>query len=556
MGQKLSQEIEPTLFVRPPVLRFNISPPPVGLVGRRVELADLLSHFDRGVLITSAVGELGEGATALARQLAAELMKDFPDGCLEIDLRGGMPDFVTPLLPVEAQRRLLRPFHPDALLPEEPGELDRLYRDTFSNLKVLLLLDNVASATQLRRLLPRQPSAVIVTARTEFPVSAKLYSLNLHKLRTEDARALLLLLAPECARMPQRLLAKLLQRFGSSPLALRLVGALLRDSGARTPRGRGQPRPLLTRYNAIKRRLTALRTFDANLAVTIALELAYEAMPDDQRPFFEALAVFPVPFTRLAAMAVWNVDAETADALLVGFVRSNLVMYAPETELYALHDMVSFYAQELMLGQPERTRLVMVRYAYYVLAEAARAGDLYNARGSYREEAIWRFNAIWPHLWAAWLRMSGLDPSWPHPGNVDRWLCDVVLRVFPMLSRVLPMTEQMVILERVLESAQRLDRQAEATTLYFMGQIYTAQEEHAQALRCYQQYLQIVYELHDRRAEAEALMHIGGACGALGNAKRAQESWRHALALFRMIGDPRSAQLRVWLEALERKLTR
>lgn len=550
MAHKLSPVTEQKLFVHPPVLRFNVTPPPVGFVGRRAELADLLSNFDRGVLLTSAAGELGEGATALARQLAAMLLKDFPDGCLEIDLRGGMPDFVTPLDPGEAQRRLLRPFFPDALLPEEPGALDHLYRETFSSLKVLVLLDNVASATQLRRLLPRQPSAAIVTARTEFPVSVKLYTLNLHKLRTEDARTLLTQLAPECAKMPQRLLAKILQYFGGSPLALRLVGALLRDSGARTPR------PLLARYTAIKRRLTALRTSDANLAVTIALELAYEAMPAEQRPFFEALAVFPAPFTRLAAMAVWNVDAETADTLLVGFVRSNLVMYVPETELYALHDMVSFYAQELMLGQPERTRLVMARYAYYVLAEAARAGDLYNARGSYREEGIWRFNAIWPHLWAAWLRMSGADPSWPHPGNVDRWLCDVVLRVFPMFSRVLPMTEQMVILERVLDSAQRLDRQAEATTLYFMGQIYTAQEEHAQALRCYQQYLKIVYELHDRRAEAEAMMHIGGACGALGNARRAQESWRHALALFRMIGDPRTAQLRVWLEALERKLTR
>jgi len=547
---KLSAETESKLFVRPPVLRFNMTPPPVGFAGRQAELADLLAHFDRGVLITSATGDLGEGATALARRLAAELVKDFPDGCLEIDLRGGMPDVVTSLDPGQAQRLLLRPFYPDALLPEEPGELDRLYRDTFGDLKVLLLLDNAASSTQLRRLLPRQPSAVIVTARSEFPVSAKLYTLGLRDLRTEDARALLVQIAPECARMPQRVLGKILQHFDGSPLALRLVGALLRDAYARTPR------VLLTRYNAIKKRLTALRTFDANLAVTIALELAYEAMPIEHCPFFEALAVFPAPFSRLAAMVVWGVDMETADALLVALVRSNLVMYTPETELYALHDMVSFYAQELLLGQPERTRLVMARYAHYVLAEAARAGDLYNARGAYREEGIWRFSAIWPHLWAAWLRMSGADSSWPHPGNVDRWLCDVVLRVFPMLSRVLPMTEQMVILERVLESAQRLDRQAEATTLYFLGQIYTAQEEHAQSLRCYQQYLKIVYELHDRRAEAEAMMHIGGACGALGNAKRAQESWRHALALFRMIGDPRAAQLRVWLEALERKLTR
>ncbi|MGC9394500.1 MAG: tetratricopeptide repeat protein [Anaerolineae bacterium] len=556
VAQKSSPGTELKLFVHPPTLRFNMTPPPVGFVGRRAELADLQANFDRGVLITSAAGDLGEGATALARQLASMLSKDFPDGCLEIDLRGGMPDFVTPLLPAEAQRRLLRPFHPDALLPEEQGELDRLYRETFGNLKVLLLLDNIASATQLRRLLPRQPSAVIVTTRNEFPVSSKLYSLSLHKLRTEDAHALLLQIAPECARMRQRVLNKILQRFGGSPLALRLVGALLRDFYGRTPRGRGQPRALLSQYNAIKKRLTALRTSDANLAVTIALELAYEAMPEEQRSYFEALAVFPAPFTRLAAMVVWGVDMKTADALLVAFVRSNLVMYTPETELYTLHEMVSFYAQELMLGQPDRTRLVMARYAHYVLAEAARAGDLYNARGPYREEGVWRFSAIWPHLWAAWLRMSGADPSWPHPGNVDRWLCDVVLRIFPMLSRVLPMTEQRVILERVLESAQRLDRRAEATTLYFMGQIYTAQEEHTQALKCYERYLRIVYQLHDRKSEAEAMMHIGGACGALGDARRAQESWRHALALFRMIGDPRAAQLRVWLEALDRKMAR
>ncbi|MBN2391006.1 MAG: hypothetical protein JXR84_09790 [Anaerolineae bacterium] len=562
MAQKLSPGTELKLFVSPPELRFNITPPPFRFVGRRAELADLMANFDRGVLITSATGDLGEGATALARQLAAELAKDFPDGCLEIDLRGGMPDSVTSLDPGQVQRRLLRPFYPDALLPEEQGELDRLYRKTFSSLKVLLLLDNAASPTQLRRLLPRQPSAVIVTARNEFPVSSKLYSLSLHRLRAEDARALLLQIVPECARMPQRMLNKILQRFGGSPLALRLVGALLRDSYEQTPRGRGlprgrgQPRALLLQYNAIKKRLTALRTSDANLAVTIALELAYEAMPAEQCAYFEALAVFPAPFTRLAAMVVWGVDMETADALLVAFVRSNLVMYTPETELYALHEMVSFYAQELMLGQPDRTRLVMARYAHYVLAEAARASDLYNTRGPFRDEGVWRFSAIWPHLWAAWLRMSGADPSWPYSGNVNRWLCDVVLRVFPMLSRVLPMTEQMIILERVLESAQRLDRQAEATTLYFMGQIHTAQEEHTKALKCYERYLMTVYELHDRKSEAEALMHIGGACGALGDTKRAQESWRHALALFRMIGDPRAAQLRVWLEALERKLTR
>ncbi len=507
------------------------------------------AHFDRGVLITSAAGDLGEGATALARRLAIDLVKDFSDGCLEIDLRGGAPGLVEPLDPVEAQRRLLRPFHPDAQLPDDATAVDRLYRETFTEHKVLLLLDNAASSAQLRRLLPRQPSAVIVTARTEFPVSAKLYTLSLEKLRTEDARAILLQIAPGCAALPQRILAKIMQRFGGNPLALRIVGALLRDTYSKTPR------TVLTRYIALSKRLTALRNTDVNFAATIALELAYETLSPEQHPYFEALAIFPAPFSKLAAMVVWGVDAETADALLVAFVRSNLLMYMPETELYALHDLVFFYVQELMLGQPERTRLLMARYAHYALAEAGRASDLYNAGRFYREEGLLRFGAIWPHLWAAWLRMSGADPSWSHPGNVDRWLCDVALRVFPMLNRVLPMVEQLVILERVLEAAQPLDPNAEAMTLYYMGQIYTAQGNYMRALPCYEQYLKIVYDLHNRLAEAEAMMYIGSVCGALGDVKRARESWRHALALFRMIGDPRAAQLRVWLDTLESKLS-
>jgi|GEM_PF-1114060 len=547
---RYSQRTEPTLFVRPPVLRFTVTPPPLGFVGRRAELADLLSHYEQGVLITSAAGDLGEGATALARQLAATLAEQFPDGCLEIDLCGGMPDLMTPLSIDEAQRRLLQLFYPDVLLPEEAGALDRLYRDTFIENKVLLLLDNAAGAAQVQRLIPPQPSAVIVTARTAFSIPAALYTLSLQKMRMEDARALLLQLAPECARWPRRIVGELLQRFGDSPLALRLLGALLRDTYPRTPR------TLLTRYDVTKKRLLALRMDDCNLTVSIALELAYEAMPTEQRHFFEALAVFPAPFTRLAAMAVWDVDAETADALLVSFVRSNLVMYTPATELYTLHDMVSLYVQTLLLGQPERTHLVLERYAQHVLVEVARASDLYGAGETHREEAMWRFNATLPHFRVAWLRMSGMGPGWPQPGNADRWLCDVVLRVFPLLNRVLPVAEQMGILERVLESARLLDRQAEAKALLYMGEIYTAQAAHEQALRCYETYCTIMRELQNRKAEAEALMRIGSVYGALGNVKRAQESWQYATVLFRTSGDSRAAQLRVWLESLERKLTR
>lgn len=549
LGWGVDNVTESKTFVRAPALRFNLAPPPVDFAGRKTELTTLLANFERGVLITSATDDLGNGMTALARRLAVELGKDFPDGCLEIDLRGGMSNFVEPLTPVEAQRRLLTPFHPDTPLPDDEKALDELYRETFATHKVLLLLDNAAGPAQLRRLLPRQSSAVIVTARGEFPTLGKLYPFSLGGLRMEEARALLGHVAPGCIAVPQRIINKILERFGSSPLALRIVGALLREASPRAAR------MLLTHYNAIKRRLTALRPAGINLPVTIALELTYEALPIEQRAFFEALAIFPAPFSRSAAAMIWGLDVEAADAMLVAFVRSNMVMYSPESDLYALHDLVSVYVQELLLGQPERTRLVMARYARYTLAEAGRANALYCAGGGRREEGLLRFAAVWPHIWAAWLRMSGADPGWPRPDDVDRWLCDFPGRVFPILHTMVPMAGRTVVLERVLEAARSLDRAAEALILNYLGQAYAAQGDSKRALEAYESCLKIAYDLHDRPGEANALMNIGTACGALGDINRARESWRHSIALFRMIGDPRAAQVRVWLGALESKLS-
>ncbi len=540
---------EPKTFIRAPALQFNLTSPPVDFTGRQTELATLRANFERGVLITSATDDLGNGMTALARQLAAELSKDFPDGCLEIDLRGGMTHLVAPLTPAEAQRSLLIHFHPHTPLPDDEKALDELYRETFTTHKALLLLDNAAGPAQLRHLLPRQSSAVIVTARAEFPTLAKLYPFSLGGLRSEEARALLAHVAPGCTAVPQRTINNILKRFGSSPLALRIVGALLREASPRAAR------MLLTHYNAIKKRLMALRPAGINLPVTIALELAYETLPLEQRAFFEALAIFPAPFSRAAAAMIWGLDIEATDAMLVAFVRSNMVMYYPEADLYALHDLVSVYVQELLLGQPEWTRLVMARYARYALAEAGRANTLYTAGGARREEGLLRFATVWPRVWAAWLRMSGADPGWPRPGEVDRWLCDFPGRVFPIAHTMLPMAQRTAILERVLEAARSLDRAAEGLILNYLGQAYAAQGESERALEAYEAYLKIAYDLHDRPGEANALMNIGIVCGALGDIKRVRESWRHTLALFKMIGDPRAAQVRVWLDTLESKLS-
>jgi tetratricopeptide (TPR) repeat protein len=546
------READARTYVRPPSARFALFRPSPVFFGREDELEAIKANFERGAFITSASGSLGVGTTALARHLAAELADQFPDGCLEIDLRGAMPNLLTPLDPVEAQRRLLWPFYPDEQLPEDKRALHKLYRKTFSQKKVLLVLDNAAGPGQLRYLMPRKPSAALVTARTEFSVLSKLYPVALEGLRPDAAGKLLRRLAPCLEDVGQRWIGRLVDRFEGNPLALRIVASLLRAPFDWTPR------TLIQRYTATYKRLVALRDSNANLNVSIALELIYEALPEELRTFFDTLAVFSAPFKKTAAAAVWNVPVDAAEETLTALVRSNLLDYSPELDLYALHDLTRFYMQELLLGQPDQTRAAMARYATYVLAEASLASDQYRAASgaTSAEAALFRLTIIWPHLWSAWLRMGSTDPGWPQPGNVDNWLCDFPLRVMPVLKVMLPPKERLPLLERAVEAARRLDRGAEGKLLNNLGQIYATLGEAEQALACHEQHLQLAYETHDRAGEASALMHIGLNCGALGDIARARDSWRHALALFRMMGDPRADQIRAWLAAVDQKLGR
>ncbi len=533
--------------------RFTIVPPPSDFVGRREELAELLENFDRGVLITSINGDAGVGTTALARRLAFALADDYLDGCLELDLRGGMPTMEEPMNTVEAQRCLLRPFHPYESLPEDARALNKLYRSTFSDYKVLLLLDNAVSGTQLRRLLPRSPSAAIVTStQAELSLNwAKLYHLELGGLRPDDARELLLRISERREDRGQNSLDKIAERFEYFPLALRVTASLLKEPFDWTPR------EILRRFANVRKSLLALLGPDAaGLSVQTALDMIYGALPQEARSQFEDLAVFPTSFPQSAVAAVWDVDSQKADETLIALARYNLLDYRTANYTYVQHDLVRLYAQTLLLGQMKQTDTVVVRYANYVLEQAKRANERYQESESSMPEAMMRFDVLWPDLWRAWNRMNGSDLGWPVPEDTERWLCDFPGAVLEVLNATRSLEERLTIFSRALESAQNLgDLEAEAAHSGQLGRIHMAMQNPEQALHSHDRQLEIAYELHDRYHEADALMNIGQACGELGDVKRARESWRQALALFNVIGDPRATQVKLWLESLEEKIS-
>jgi len=532
--------------------RFTIAPPPSDFVGRQEELLELLENFDRGVLITSANGGAGVGLTALARRLAFALADDYLEGCLEIDLRGASPTMEEPLDPVEAQRCLLQPFYPYETLPSDPKELNKLYRSTFSDYKVLLLLDNAASSTQLRSLLPRAPSVAIVTSQqTDLSLNwAKFYHLELRGLKREDAQQLLWRVSRQEKEEIKGIWEKLAEQFECIPLALRVVASLLKEPFDQ------KPKDVIRTYPKVRKSLVALGGEGAaNISVDAALDMIYEMLPAEQRTRLEDLAVFPGPITQAAAAAVWHVDLREAETTLVALTRYNLLEYRTNSYTYLMHDLVRMHVQELLLGQMKQTDTVVVRYADYMLQEAVKANTLYKEGGSLAADGLLRFTRLWPDLWRAWNRMNQTDPGWPHPENTEAWLGSFAHQVMPVLSVTRPQEDQIMILERSLAIARATqDQMGELFLVGKLGHIYLDREDAVNALEYHERQLTLAFALHDRCQEADALTSIGAACGILGDYSRAQETWRQALALLNVLDEDRAAEVRSWLQTLEEKL--
>jgi hypothetical protein len=142
--------------------------------GRDAELAHLRrllgDQTAGGSQIVVVHGLAGVGKSALALEAAWQLEDRFPDGQLYLELHGATAG-LTPLDPGDALGRLLRSLGVDgAAIPAEPEEASARYRSLLAERQVLVVLDNAASAGQVRPLLPSSSgSAALVTSRNLLP---------------------------------------------------------------------------------------------------------------------------------------------------------------------------------------------------------------------------------------------------------------------------------------------------------------------------------------------------------------------------------------------------
>ncbi|WP_018349645.1 AfsR/SARP family transcriptional regulator [Longispora albida] len=373
--QKLQAAVlarDPVLTPVPVVVPRQLPPVPP-LTGRADDLAAILRAARAGGALIAVDGTGGVGKSTLALHAAHRLAGDFPGGQLYIDLQGahaGLP----PVEPGEALGRFLRAFGDPGVLGDTTAaaaeEAAGRFRTLLAGRRVLIVLDNAASAAQVRPLLTSAPQcAVIVTSRRVLSTLDATARVSLDVLPAGEAVALLGPLGDEQAA---REIAELC---GGLPLALRIAAARLTGRPDRTAAA------LAARLRDERRRLDELGLDE--LAVRSSLAVSYAALATDAGQL--AARAFPA----LGLLKLAEIGPEVTAALLETSPAEAAValdQLAGERLIepcgpgrYKMHDLLRLFAAglaSLHLGREQRTAAMRRVLGYYVRAAATLRAEL------------------------------------------------------------------------------------------------------------------------------------------------------------------------------------
>lgn len=316
----------------------------VAVERRTAEVAQRLRRTDHtSVPVVVVSGPGGVGKTTLAVHVAHQVRHDFPDGQLYLDLRGGS---TRPMPATEALGRFLT-----ALGMREPAIGDTLderaeqFRTRTAGRRILVVLDDAASAAQVRPLLPGEPTcAVIITSRAILADLPGATETALDMLSTEQAVSMLRGIVGAARVDAEPAAAEQVVRLcGQLPLAVLVAGTRLAGRPDRSLAW------LAGRLGHERHRLTELRA--GNLEVRATIATGYRSLPKAGRRALRILTCLDGEFPGWVAEPLLGVPSEAAETLLDGLVRTRLLVVAGVDQFgqtrYRFHDLVRLYGREL-----------------------------------------------------------------------------------------------------------------------------------------------------------------------------------------------------------------
>ncbi|WP_037883331.1 MULTISPECIES: AfsR/SARP family transcriptional regulator [unclassified Streptomyces] len=332
-----------------------------GFVGRAVELDELerLLAEDEvrsgaGTAVAVVDGPAGMGKTAVALRLAHRLADRFPDGQLFVDL-GGTGAQGEPLTASEALAQLLRSLGvDDARIPADLAGRVSLYRSLLHGQRMLVVLDDALGTDQVRPLIPRGASSVIVTSRqrlTGLAIRDGAHQVRVGPLSQSESAELLTYLGGNRLRVERTVITRLARVCEGLPLALRsAVEGLIEARDV-------PPAAVVERYaeeSGLLDRLAARGEEDADLRTVF--EASYQALPAEAARMFRSLGPHSTDLISVQQAAARAGTSRAMARCLLDLLVDGHLMERVSRHYYRFHGLTGVYAAERAEREPKADR--------------------------------------------------------------------------------------------------------------------------------------------------------------------------------------------------------
>jgi tetratricopeptide (TPR) repeat protein len=538
--------------------------PTAHFTDRSEELTSLdrtAAEYDPARRLAVAVirGTGGAGKTSLASHWLHRVSDRYEGGLLYADLHGHVPDAAT--RPGEILTGFMSALGmPPEQIPPDLAQQAKLYRSLTSGRRMLVLLDNAASAAQVRVLLPGPgprrgqetaeqpgpPSLVIITTRWRIVGLAMDGARFIELGELNDTSGIELfgrMVGSDRAAAEEEAVRSVVRLCGGLPLAVCVAGAQL-ASHAQWPIGR-----VAAELADEHHRLTVLSIAD-DLSVRAVFDVSYQVLPAPAARLYRLLSLVPSSdFSAGLAAAVAGIGPAEAAGLLDALTAASLLEETGERR-FRFHDLVKVHAREQAQTESGQERAAAVARAVGWYLGQAVAADIVIIPGRWRlnpmyaqacasppaysgpSEALWWMESELPGLLAA-VRVAhdeGLhEQAWQ--------LCEAMWGLFAYRKYFRHWIDAHVL---GLASAQAChDRLAEGRMRVQLGLAYLNLGRLAQAREEFTQALALARQERHQIGEATALENVGLVDLNLGHLDEAIIAFTEALEIFQQIDVPR-----------------
>ena len=508
------------------------------------EISRSVGDTINGVVTIHAIdGMPGVGKTALAVHVAHQLADRFPDGQLFVDLHAHSIDRA-PADPTEVLASLLAmtglaPEH----IPDGPDELAARWRDRMAGKRLLLVLDNAATAEQVKPLFPGSSEClIIVTSRRRLPGLRRDFGatiLPLGVLAEVEAVDLFTRVCPRpLSTSEQAAVAGVVRLCGCLPLAISILAASV------DPDDDSIVTDLLTDLETAQDRLSEIDAYTDNpeLGLAAAFDLSYQRLTAQQQRVLRLVSLTPgTDFDPYAAAALINLSLPEIRRYLRDLRTHRLIDQATHNR-YRLHDLINVYARSRVSPRERDEAITRLLDYYQQTAATANARILRHAPPTAPVTTAIPDLSDQPRA-TAWLRseranlLACIRHTRQH--RHDARTVDLTRSLATLLQRDGPWAESLDLHKHTLAIFRELDdRDGEARALTELGVLRRLTGDHQQATGLQEQALAIFRELGDRNGEAWVLTRLGTLHRrASGDYPRAAVLLQQALAIFRELGD-------------------